>query len=217
MATRIRSLLLLFFELVGSVWGQTLSLGVKGGLRSTEDVSGFSVISQESQRYIVGPFAEFRLPWHISVEVDALFRRVGYTSGFGNVLSSGIIRERSNSWEFPMVAKYRLPFRLVHPFVGVGYAPRVVHGSDISSGQFLSSPTTYTSFVNQRSDTQYSPTHGIVAAGGVDWGGRPFGITCELRFVHWNDPYLQQYGGDGSYFIQSSQNEVFLMVGIRFR
>jgi hypothetical protein len=35
--------------------------------------------------------------------------------------------------------------------------------------------------------------------------------------VRWNKPFLDQVGGDGSYFIQSARNEVFILVGISWR
>jgi len=37
-----------------------------------------------------------------------------------------------------MVLKYTLPAVPAHPFVGVGYAPRTIHGTDVSSGSYLS-------------------------------------------------------------------------------
>jgi hypothetical protein len=65
--------------------------------------------------------------------------------------------------------------------------------------------------------TVYSVTHGLVVAGGVDLGPRCLRISPELRYVHWNRPFLDQFGGDGSFRIQSAQNEVFALLGIMWR
>ena len=54
---------------------QQVEVGVEGGIRATDDLSG--TISSESKRYIVGPAVDIRLPKRFSVEVDALYQRFG--------------------------------------------------------------------------------------------------------------------------------------------
>jgi hypothetical protein len=192
---------------------QRIAVGVEGGVRTTDDVSGS--ITSESKRYIVGPKVEIGLPLRLSFELEALYQRFGFTGYAGSELGSSITRERANSWEFPMILKYSLPVMpLVHPFVGVGYAPRTVHGSDVSSGSFLSSPSGYTYFFNQHSDTSYSWTHGVVVAGGVNLGAGRMRFSPELRYVHWNAPFLNEIGGDGSFGFVSKQNELFVLLGV---
>ena len=200
---------------------QQIAVGVKGGVRASDDVDGFSLRSSESKRYIVGPAVELRLPWRLGVEFDALYRRFGYTSEsqFAS-LSHSIIRERGNSWEFPLLAKYRIPGRLVQPFAGAGYDWRKVNGSDVSSGYYLSGQTTnppadiYTYYFNQRRSTDYPVGHGVVISGGIDLNSRHLRVSPEFRYVRWRKQFLSQVGGDGSYFLQSSQNEYFILVGI---
>jgi hypothetical protein len=219
----LRTGFLLLVYAAGSLGAQQFGFGVKGGVPAADDFSGFSVASQESGRYIVGPEVDVRLPWHLGLEVDALYRRSGYTSAFGSCCGSGIIRERANSWEFPIIVKYHFGWRLAHPYAGAGYAPRIVHGADISSGNYLSGVSSnppadiYTYYFNNHVDTTYPLTHGLVISGGIDLGGRHIRVSPEVRYVRWSAPYLDQTGGDGSYRIQSSQNELSLMVGITFR
>ncbi len=166
---------------------------------------------------------EVRLPWRLGVEFNALYRRFGYTSRFQSCCATSITRERANSWEFPLIVRYRLPAPVVHPFVGAGYDPRTVRGSDVSSGSFLSGITTnppaslYTYYFNRRTSTQYRTTHGFVISGGIDLGAGHVRVLPELRYVRWNTPFLDQVGGDGSYRIQSAQNEIFLLLGIAWR
>lgn len=200
------------------LFAQGLSIGAIGGVRATDELSG--TLTPESKRYIVGPTVELSLPLRLAVEFDALYRRVGYTGYSSTVLANSITRVRANSWEFPLIAKYRMPFFLVHPFVGVGYAPRTIHGNAVASGSYLSRLTqnppasVITYFFNQRTTASYSVTHGVVAAAGVDLHAGPIRLSPELRYVHWSSPFLNAQGGDGSFLFTSSQNEVFLMLGV---
>jgi hypothetical protein len=197
---------------------QPVAVGVIGGVRATDDASGS--LSSESKRYIVGPSVDVRLPKRFSVEVDALYRRFGFTGYESSCCGNAIVRERANSWEFPMILKYHLP---VHSFAGVGYAPRVVHGTDVSSGSFLSGISEnppadiYTYFFNQRSTTNYSVTQGVVVSGGVNLDAGHIRFTPEVRYVHWSSPFLNAEGGDGSFLFKSKQDEVFVVLGVSWR
>jgi hypothetical protein len=181
---------------------QAVDVGVVGGIRTTGDFTGTG--SSESKRYIVGPAVNIRLPKHLSAEVDALFQRSGYTAYEPAGESFENVRERTNSWQFPVILKYRLPVRLAHPFVGIGYAPRIVNGTDVwwgeSAGCFC--------YVNGRSPAIYPVIQGLVVSGGVSFGTGHFLFTPEVRHTHWNAPYL------GSYFVAS--NEVSVLLGIRW-
>jgi hypothetical protein len=95
-------------------FGQRLALGVKGGIRASDDLLYGSATS-ESKRYVVGPMVEILLPHRLGVEVDALYRRFGYRSAAGSPFGSFAERNRGNSWEFPMLLKYRFAGR---PYAG---------------------------------------------------------------------------------------------------
>jgi len=196
--------------------GQPVALGVKAGFWPTDDVSGS--LHPESKRYIVGPALEVRLPLRFSFEFDALYRRLGFTGYINSIGFYGTQRERDNSWEFPMIAKYHLPAPLLHPFVGVGYAPHTVHGTDTISGCTLQGLGPYVCGSNgNKLNTTYSLTHGLVVSGGVDLGSRHVRVAPEFRYVHWIMPFLNQYGGVGSFRYVSAQNELFVLVGGSWR
>jgi hypothetical protein len=205
---------LVFFASSYSALAQPIAIGVEGGLRTTGDVNG--TVTPESKRYIVGPKLEVRLPWHFSFEFDALYRDVGFTGYAGSVFFSSITRERDTSWEFPMIVRYRLPRAgWLHPFVGVGYAPRTLHGSAVASGQYVNALTgVSTYYADNRVSTNYAVTQGVVASGGVEFGARHALISPEVRFVHWNAAAINDYGGDGSFQWSSPQDELFVLVGI---
>jgi hypothetical protein len=167
----------------------------------------------------LGPAVEVQVLPGFAVEVDGLYRPFGYTLEFNYASASfETTRERANSWEFPLIAKYRFFERSLRPFVGVGYAVRTVRGTDAYSGFSLRSlnPQVY-QYYTGRANTAYSATHGLVVSGGIDFGTKRLGIPLEFRYEHWTQPFLDQYGGDGSYHIQSAQNEAFVMLGLMWR
>jgi hypothetical protein len=192
---------------------QPVAIGIEGGLRTTGDVTG--TLTPESKRYIVGPKVEVRLPLHLSFEFDALYRRVGFLGYVSSCCGSAVRGERDDSWEFPMLVKYRVPgVPRLHPFVGIGYAPRIVHGHDVISGyslDFYTGARMYYSFATKFS---YPTTQGLVVSGGVEFGARHLLVTPELRYVHWNQRFLSEYGGDGSFQYTSPQDEMFVLLGI---
>ena len=136
MSARLRSLSLLAASaLTCSIsFGQSLAIGAIGGVRATDDMAGVAATSV-SGRYVVGPQLDIGLPFSFGIEVDALYRHLGYNASYGNGNYTANLHERAHSWEFPMLLKYRLPFPLVKPFVEAGYAPRVIQA-----------PTGYSSF-----------------------------------------------------------------------
>jgi hypothetical protein len=156
----------------------------------------------------------------LSLEFDALYRRFGFTGYANTCCGNSLTRERANSWEFPTVLKYSFPVLAVHPFVGVGFASRRVRGTDISSGFYLSGisqnppMSIYTYFSNQRSDTNYGLTTAVVVSGGLNFGFGHVRFSPELRYEHWNTPFLSEYGGDGSFRFVSLQNEVLVLLGV---
>jgi len=91
-------------------WASCLSaqlvVGVKGGLpfndamKLRSQISTFNVTTSTTP-FTVGPMLELRLPLGIGAEFDCLWKRYKQTVG-----SEGIA---DSSWEFPLLAKYRLP------------------------------------------------------------------------------------------------------------
>jgi len=104
-------------------FGQLFSVGVKAGVPINDAfvTSGQfdpGVLGSTTNRYIIGPQVELRLPFHLGVEADALYRHFVF-AGSG-----------SSQWEFPILLKYHFKgIPLLHPFVDAG--PTFNHVSDI--------------------------------------------------------------------------------------
>lgn len=195
-------------------FGQELSVGVIGGAMATNDLTGAGATSV-SKRYVVGPALEIGLPLQLEIEVDALYRREGYQSSFEGQLSTVFADERANSWEFPILLKYRFPSPVARPFLEAGYAPRVIHGS-ISSNGFDDFPPLGPQYYASRAGTNWPISHGIVVGGGVQIAIGHLRLAPELRYTRWSNSAISGFYGDGPSW-QSSQNQVDVLLGVSWR
>ena len=125
---------------------QPFSFGVIGGAGLTQDFQNFdlppccgpmpgsqvSVLGVSTPyRWMAGGTAEVRLPFHLSLEVDAIFHELEFSTGAeGSGLQHFLQPIHVVTWEFPVLAKYHfpLPARLstsrVKPFIDAGPAFR---------------------------------------------------------------------------------------------
>jgi len=194
--------------------GQSLSLGVTGGGRPTDDVT--SSATPESRRYVVGPMIELALPLGFAVEVDALYHRNGYLIANGNFAGSVIESERANSWEFPILLKYKLPLPKVKPFVEVGLAPRSISGTISESGVNVNLLTGQQTPFSGNSQTAWSNSVGVVTGAGVQLGVGRLRVSPEARYTHWTSTPINGTFSDGpSYY--STQEQVDILIGIGWR
>jgi len=201
---------LLSILLAGSAClAQSVTVGALGGVRVTDDLSGIAATGV-SKRYVVGPSVDIGLLFGLAFEADALYRRNGYESRFSNYGSSYCADQRSNSWEFPLLVKYRLPLGRLKPFVEAGYAPRVMHGTiEYDSQSFL--PPGSPMHTIGTSDGQLS--HGFVTGGGLQVSFGRFAVAPTLRYARWNNVALSGNYSNGPSF-QSTQNQADVMMGL---
>jgi hypothetical protein len=159
---------------------------------------------------------EIGLPFGLGVEVDALYQRVGYRTAVGNFAGSYAARERANSWEVPVLLKYRLPARIIHPYVAGGIAPRTINGSVDSSSVSINLMNGQETFSTAHAGTNWTNSLGIVAGGGVQLGVGAFRLSPEVRYTYWNSTPINVSGPQG-YGFQSAQNQVDVLVGISWK
>jgi hypothetical protein len=128
--------------LSSEIHAQSFSFGVKGGVPLTAVVEGNG--PPAAKRYIVGPMIEVGLPFSFAFEANALYRRTGYEAIAGDFGASVSTRLRTNSWEFPLLAKYYFRPRIVPAkfFATGGYVIRYMSGFDISIHSYGTDPQT---------------------------------------------------------------------------
>jgi hypothetical protein len=195
----------------GVLFGQSTAIGVVGGLRTTDDFQ-YGVTS-ESRPYVIGPSIEITLPLGFAIAFEALYERQGYSTSIGNAFYSSAIREADNIWEFPLLARYRFPVRRLRPFAEVGWVPRIMQGYQDQSG---CSYVAYLTCSSGRTHVSWPTTHGVAVGGGFDFSAGMLHLVPEVRYIHWNQPAVYGYFGDGPTY-GSTQNQVDILLGIRWR
>ncbi len=170
---------LLFVVAVMPVSAQPFSFGIRVGAPLDEAFTngGARNVLQETQRLVIGPTVELRLPYHLGVEADALYRR--YTIG-------GAV----NNWEFPILVKYRFGGApLVHPYVAAG--PSFNHVSD--PGMFLARPN--------------ATTAGFTMGAGLEVRALLLRLSPELRYTRWRDKNIDLGPASGGLSSNQNQVE----------
>ncbi len=193
-------LLVVCLLFAGSAFGQ-VSLGVKAGVPVTQFFETGTVPTAQyftdAHRYTFGPTLEVHFPKGVAVEVDALYKRLSYgaTSPSGES-SSGT----ANSWEFPLLLKYRFESRgVVRPFLDAG-----VSFHSISGFKQLGNIITPSQLVHDFNG-------GVVLGGGLDFHIL-LHIEPELRYTRWFTENFQ--GPSGT--VRSKQDQVEFLVGFTF-
>jgi opacity protein-like surface antigen len=201
----LRFLLLLTLS-AGMASGQLFSFGAKFGVPLTDFFNTVSnsnfTFNATTDRYIVGPTAELRLPFGFGIEADALYRHMSYTGTglVGSITGSSV---NSGDWEFPVLLKYRFPMKIVRPYVDGGVAWDKLSGLTQSVKQSVSTGTP--TVVNQNT------TAGLVLGGGIDIHVK-IHIMPELRYTRWGSAQFVDPTG----LLHSTQNQAEFLLGITF-
>ena len=198
-------LLLILFPNLG--FAQEFHFGVKAGVPLTSSFEGSSV-SSPIRRYTIGASAELRFRAHFELEVDGLYKRIGYRATFDcglrcqpEVIStnpevivdhlSDSVDAAAHSWEFPIMAKYLFPAS-VHLFQAGGFSVRHV---GLASGSYLSKDLRFgagvpggpivTTTDRTRSELPDKTSYGFVISTGFEFGRMHFRVLPEFRYTHW--------------------------------
>jgi opacity protein-like surface antigen len=208
--------LFLFFVIAAGAWAQPFSFGLKVGAPVTDAfdvVTGKSFFSPDTKRFTIGPTAELRLPFGFGIEVDALYKRLeyNYNSGIslpatGDLLSAG---RTANSWEFPILAKYRSAIPVVKPYVVGGLSFN--HLSGVSQTLSCLGGTCSRAFP----DIAHNSNIGVVLGAGLQVNVLLLKISPEIRYTRWGFANFDVTGGFGS-ALKSNQNQADLLVGFTF-
>lgn len=199
--------------------------GIAGG-RVTNDVSpssspvansltGVPSFSLESKFYDVGPAIEIGLGQRFAVEFDAIYHRQGFFTAFYHDTLYYTDGERDNSWEFPVLLKYKLRSSALSPFVQAGVAPRTIGGRVVGTfqtyGYSLSPP------YPTHNSVSYSPSVGFVAGAGLQLDLGHLRLAPQARYTRWGTaPVSGLYNSIYSTY-SSNQNQLDLLIGITWK
>ncbi len=196
---------------------QPVSIGVKGGVPITDAFETFrgnsAAYATNTKRYLIGPTIQFNLPARFSLEVDALYNRLGYQ--YDQSLQNGTVYVKTvaNSWEFPALVKFAILPGPVRPFVDAGGAIRHISGIEqvrrtVNAGLApvdvkLNTATEF----NKRNDV------GFVFGGGVEFKLGRVRITPEFRYTRWGS---ENFRDPVNALLRTNRNQGDFLLGLTF-
>jgi opacity protein-like surface antigen len=188
-------------------FSQPFGFGVKAGVPLTDFLDAASnqqfSFNTTTNRYVIGPMAELRLPFGLGVEINALYRHFGY-AGANTVNTTTSV----GAWEFPLVGKYRFKGSLVHPYLEAGVA------WDKLSGLTQTVSSTVGSLVGTTSnppELRHNVTTGFVFGGGLEVKLLILRIAPGIRFTRWGDKHFLDPNG----LLHSNLNQAEFLVGFK--
>ncbi|HEV2198880.1 MAG TPA: porin family protein [Bryobacteraceae bacterium] len=206
----------LFLCLAAPAMAQPVSIGVEGGVPITDAFQTFrgnsAFYATNTKRYEVGPALQVHFPARLTLEVDGLYKRLGYQYQ----QSSPTVITRStvaNSWEFPVLIKYDVLPGPLRPFVGAGGAFRHISGIDEvqhaidAAGNVVDVTLDNAPEFNRRNDI------GLVLGGGVTFKLGRVRISPEFRYTRWGS---EAFRDPVNALLRSSRNQGDFLVGVTF-
>jgi hypothetical protein len=211
------------------VWGQGIHAGLKLGVPLTQyfETGVLGALHEDAEysaatrRYTFGASGEWRLTHAFGFEVDALYHRMGYVgivSLFDSVngnLRTSAIDVKGDSWDFPVMAKYRFG-RVVRPYVAGGgvlrYVGPVRGRGELTIGSLVTrTGTTSPVDTTDPSDLRKRFYPGLTVASGIEIGGGRLRVLPEFRYTRWTANISGPSG-----VLRFAPNQVEFIVGVLF-
>lgn len=195
---------LLFLSAVAS-FAQPIGVGAKIGA-PLSDVFTFAGPGFTAEKPVLtaGPFVEVRLPARLAIEFDALYE--GLRFHYDARPAFEIVNVSAQSWQFPLLLKYRFGSRRAYPFISGGVSAFYIGKVGIA-GQSLPENV---STVLQRVGSTFVNGGGVIG-GGIEMRLGPLRVAPELRFTRWAIRQSTEISGV-SLSTEQSRVHVFLSV-----
>lgn len=202
------------FASVAALQAQHVSYGVKLGAPLNDPVDTSPYSTSSPGRWTGGPFVELHLPLRLSVEFSALYRASKENATRVFPLSAAqnpylfTSTDKVQTWDFPLLLKYRFTKGAIRPFVGAGGAWSHRRSEFQSLASCLGPqgscrppdyPTDFLGGVLKSTLTRFGPA----ASAGFDIPTKHVTISPEVR---WN----QSFSG------ARTRNQFSVMVGFGF-
>jgi hypothetical protein len=200
------------------IYGQRLSFGIIGGGMATGGLDPTAQDTWEGKRYTFGPAVEFGLPFRLSAELDALYRRAGSSIRIFSIGTSGYSSRRADVLEFPLQLKCRLGRGPVRPFVAGGLAVKWVRHASANSLSFVTNPFVLnapTQYVTYRYGVPAETHAGPVVSGGIEFAAGRLRLAPEFRYTRWSGRYWE-FSGSHGYFTGPNPNQAELLFELLF-
>lgn len=193
---------------IGPASAQQFSLGILGGgsptsgfpnqtFASTLPGQGtvFTTSSSDAGDYLVGGIVEVRLPKHLSIEADGIYRPLNFRNFTSSVRPGSAPSNTVVTWEFPVLLKGR--------FVRIPVLPSAEAFAEVGPSFRLAS---------NRNDTRPS-NHGATGGLGIETVLGPLSVSPALRYTRWGaDP-----AASIPYVPRTTPNQVETLIGLCWR
>ncbi|MEO5926413.1 MAG: outer membrane beta-barrel protein [Bryobacteraceae bacterium] len=200
-----------------SSYAQAVSIGVKGGVPITdafETTKGNSAAyATNTKRYIVGPTVQFNLPARFSIEIDALYKRLGYQYDQSLTNQTVYAKTVANSWEFPALIKFAILPGPVTPFVSVGGSVRHISGIKQIRDTVNAGLAPVRVEVNSATEFNKRNDVGAVFAGGLEFKIGHVRVTPELRYTRWGS---ENFRDPINALLHTNRNQGDFLMGFSF-
>ncbi|MEO7142284.1 MAG: porin family protein [Bryobacteraceae bacterium] len=214
----MKALLVAILLLPAAAYCQPVGVGLKIGAPLSDAfniANGSTSYTADTHRYTLGPFVELRLPAHLSIEVDALYKNFEYRafSSIGSTIFNS--HTTASSWEFPVLLKYHiLPgIPILKPYVEAG--PTFSRLSGVRqlftcSGDLCGLNSSGSS--NQPGDLNHNSDYGLTFGAGLEVKLLLIRISPEIRYTRWGFANFASLGD----VLKSNQNQAAVLVGVSF-
>jgi hypothetical protein len=205
---------LMLGALASPAYSQLLSFGVKAGAQITDSYSisnnCCATAIPYDRHYIIGPTAEVRLPFHLSFEADALYRRSGFTAISTGDSTNGTEATRFtvNDWQIPFLVKWAPGEHVFRPFIDAGVTYRHVSQTGFTEG-IASGVSLFATSLPATPLNANSP--GATVGAGLAFKAGFLRISPEIRYTHWTALAFRDQN-----LAATQPNQVDFLVGFTF-
>jgi hypothetical protein len=194
---------------IGPASAQQFSLGILGGGSATSGFPNqtfastmpglqgtvFTTSSSDAGDYLVGGMVEVRLPKHLSIEADGIYRPLNFHNFTSSVRPGSAPSNTVLTWEFPVLLK--------GGFVRIPVLPSAEAFAELGPSFRLAS---------NRNDTRPS-NRGATGGLGIEMNLGPLSVSPALRYTRWgSDP-----AASIPYVPRTTPNQVETLIGLRWR
>jgi hypothetical protein len=211
-------IVLLSFVCLAPAFAQLVSVGVEGGVPITDALNTFkgnsASYATNTHRYLVGPAFQLHLPLRFTVEVDGLYKRLGYQYNASTATTRTTASTVANSWEFPVLVKYEITPGPIRPFVDVGLGLRHISGIK-QVRQVVTVPAGVVGVTTLTNPPEFhkATDEGFVFGGGIAFKLGRVRIGPELRYTRWGSENFEDPVGS---LLHTNRNQGDFLLGILF-
>jgi len=218
---------LLAIAFTAPVVAQDFHFGVKAGVPITEYVETRIGYSSATTRYLLGVSAEYRLKPGLDIELDVLYRHIGFVGRAGNnsrnpPFITDVFSVMGSSWEFPLMVKYRIGGRLPVYVTGGGvlrYIGPVRERGVRTTMDFPPAPSSSSALVTTTTpintfdppDLRKRVWPGLIVGEGLEFKRGRLRVLPELRYTRWTSNIGPEF-----LRLRFQQNQAEFLLGFLF-